>query len=62
MTIGVVYVTVKLQFGNTSTHEHSSYTPSAWSLCSIARLGPPIQKFWIRPCICLVFLSFLCLV
>ena len=23
------------------------------SLCSIVSLGPPIQKFWILPCICL---------
>ena len=44
-----VYVTVKIQFDNTSTYEHSSYSPSAQSLCSILRLGLPIQKFWIRP-------------
>ena len=57
-----VYVTVKIQSGNTSTHEYSSFSPSARLLCSIMLLGPPIQKFWIRPCICLVFLSFSCLV
>ena len=57
-----VYGTVKIQFGNTSTHEFSSYLPSARSLCSITRLGLPIEKFGIRPCICLVFLNFLCLV
>ena len=57
-----VYVTVKIQLGNTSTHEYPSYSPSARSLYSIARSGHPIQKFWICPCICLVFLSFLCLV
>ena len=46
-----VYVTVKIQFDNTgtSTYEYSSYSPYARSLCSIARLGPPIQKFWILP-------------
>ena len=44
-----VYVTVKMQFGNTSTHEHSSYSPSALSLCSIARLGPPLTEILDPP-------------
>ena len=43
------YVTVKIQFGNTSTHECSSYSPSARSQCSIARLGPPFRNFGSSP-------------
>ena len=35
-----VYVTLKIQFGNTNTDEYSSYSPSAQSLCLIARLAP----------------------
>ena len=59
-----VYVTVKIQFGNTSTHEYSSYLPSG-------RLGRYARSHvWVAlfrnsgsvPRICLVFLSFLCLV
>ena len=44
-----VYVTVKIQFGNTSTHEYSSYSPSTRSLCSIAYLGPLFRNSGSAP-------------
>ena len=44
-----MFVTVKIQFGNTSTHEYSSYSPSAQSLCSIAHLGPLFRNSGSAP-------------
>ena len=44
-----VCVTVKIQFDNTSTYEYSSYSPSARSLCTIARLGLPYSEILDPP-------------
>ena len=49
-----VYVTVKVQFDNSNTCEYSSYSPSAWSICSIARLGLPYSEIMDPPLICLL--------
>ena len=40
-----VYVTVNIQFDNTSTSKYSICSPSAQMLWSLA----PNQKFWIHP-------------
>ena len=49
-----IYVTVKIQFDNTST---STSNHHILALCLVAMIDrafrpPPIQKFWIRPCLC----------
>ena len=44
-----VFVTVKIQFDNTSTYKYSIYSPFARSLCPLARLGPPLKNTGSAP-------------
>ena len=50
MSIVCVCVTVKVQFDNTSTCKYSIILAIRSVAMLLVHLGPPIQKFWIRPC------------